>query len=281
MPQLTELLDSLDVRQVGDLDFVAHQLDDPTHHIAGGHIAAQALVAGGRTAPGRVPHSFHAYFLRAGDARYPVDMHVTGLRDGGTLSTRRVTAVQRGEVLLEAHVSFSAALETMEYHQPMPEVPAPEALPPVHEQLACYADEFNGLWIRERPVERRYIDPPPRLAMDLPEAPPRIRMWWRPVDSVPDDPVLNAALLTYHSGVSMLETALVARRTSAAHTFNALIDHAVWFHRPADLNDWVLADAVSPSGVAGRGLATGVMYNRGGDLICTATQELYFGRDRR
>ena len=95
------------------------------------------------------------------------------------------------------------------------------------------------------------------------------------------DTLLNSCLLTYLTGTTLLETTLTMRRTTQLATFPALVDHALWFHRPADLTDWVLSDQVSPSGIHGRGLATATVYNRSGQLVCTATQELYFGRDRR
>lgn len=277
--RLTDILDTLDVSRVGDDQFSAAQMDNPAHHIVGGHIAAQALMSAGRTvAPDRGVHSMHVYLLRAGDARRPVDFQITRLRDGGVLSSRRVIASQDGRVLLEALASFSAPVDSDEYHQPLPPVPTPEDLPPVEEQLRDYADEHGGHWVRPQPLQRRYVDPPPRLAVDRPDASPHIRMWWRPAGEVPADPILNSALLTYVTGTTLLETAMIARHTTPIDSFSALVDHAVWFHRPADLSDWVLSDAVSPSGAGGRGLASATMYNRSGGLVCTATQEIYFGR---
>ena len=99
-PALADIVATLDVDRVGDEHFVATQLDNAAHHIVGGHIAGQALMAASRTAPGRVPHSLHVYYVRAGDARRPVDLQVDVARDGGTLSTRQVTARQDGEILL-------------------------------------------------------------------------------------------------------------------------------------------------------------------------------------
>ena len=279
-PTLTDIVATLQVDQVGEQDFVATQLDNPAHHIVGGHIAGQALMAASRTAPGRAPHSVHVYYLRAGDARRPVDFHVVRSRDGGTLSTRQITARQDGEVLLEALASFSTPVDGLDYHAPMVDAPDPDSLVPVHEQLAGYADEHGGHWVRPQPFERRYVDPPPRLAIDLPDPSPRIRMWWRATESVPDDEVLHSCLLTYLTGTTMLETAMIMRRTTPVTTFNALIDHALWFHRPVDLNDWVLSDQFSPSAIGGRGLATGTMFDRAGHVVCIATQELYFGSSR-
>ncbi|BBZ28998.1 acyl-CoA thioesterase II [Mycolicibacterium madagascariense] len=277
-PTLADIVETLQVDQVGDDDFVATQLDNPAHHIVGGHLAGQALMAASRTVPGRTPHSVHVYYLRAGDARRPVDFHVVRSRDGGTLSTRQVTARQDDEVLLEALASFSAPVGGLDHHAPMVDVPDPESLIPVHEQLAAYAGEHGGHWVRPQPFERRYVDAPPRLAMDLSDPPDRVRMWWRPTEPVPDDEVLHSCLLTYLSGTSMLEAAMVVRRTTPVTTFNALIDHALWFHRPVDLSDWVLSDHFSPSAIDGRGLSTATTYNRSGSVVCVATQESYFGR---
>jgi acyl-CoA thioesterase II len=202
-------------------------------------------------------------------------------RDGGTLSTRQVTARQDGQILLEVLSSFTSAVEAPEYQQPMPEVPEPESLPSSQQQLADYAEELGGYWVQPHPFDQRYIDPHPRVAVDLGEPSPRIRLWWKPVEPVPTDAALHSALLTYLSGTKMVETAVAMRRGTVASTFNALIDHALWFQRPVDLSDWVLSDQFSPSGVAGRGLATSTMYNRAGQLVCVATQELYFGRGPR
>lgn len=270
----------MQVDQVDADHFVAAQLDNSVHHIVGGHIAAQALMAAGRTAVGRLPHSAHVYYLRAGDARRPVDFHVERSRDGGTLSTRRVTARQDGAVLLEALASFSVAVDDAEYQRAMPEVADPESLPPVQDQLRDYADELRGHWVRRQPFDLRYVDLPPRLAVEQPEPSPRMRMWWRPTESLSDDPVLHSCLLTYLTGTTMLETAIAMRGRTPVTTFSALIDHALWFHRAVDLSDWVLSDQISPSGGGGRGMASASIFNRAGQLVCTATQELYFGTKR-
>ena len=279
-PSLADVIATLELERRDDHHFVATQLDNPAHHIVGGHIAGQALMAASRTAPGRTPHSVHVYYVRAGDARHPVDLHVDPARDGGTLSTRQVTARQDGQILLEALVSLSEPVESLDYQVAAPDVADPDTLPPVQEQLAAFADELGGHWVRPQPFDLRYVDAPPRIALDLPEPSPRLRMWWRPAQPVPADDVLNSCLLTYLSGTTMVETALGMRRATPVSTFNALIDHALWFHRPADLSDWVLSDQFSPSGIAGRGLTTSTMYNRAGQLVCIATQELYFGRGK-
>jgi acyl-CoA thioesterase II len=276
---LSQLLDTFDLEQVNADFFVGNQIDEINHHIVGGHIAAQALMAASRTVSDRLPHSMHLYFLRRGDARYPVDFEVVALHDGGTFSARRVTARQFGAVLLEGIASFSAPVESHTYQPTPPNLPPPEALPTLTEQLSDYASERNGWWVRQQPVEMRYVDPPARLAFDLvePQA-ARIRMWWRPNGIAPSDPILADCLAVYVSGRTLLESAMIARRTTPLGPgYSALMDYAVWFHHPPDLSDWLLYEQHSPSGIGGRGLAQGSMFTRAGQLACTVTLECYFG----
>jgi acyl-CoA thioesterase II len=278
---LEQLLDTFHLEQVNADFFVGEQLDEPGHHIIGGHIAAQALIAASRTVPQRRPHSSAVSFLRRGDARQPADFEVTALHDGRTFATRRVTARQSGHVLLEAMVSFSVQVDDVGYQQHMPEnTTSPESLSPAQQQLAAYAGELNGWWIRKRPIEMRYVDPPARLAFDMADAPPaRTRLWWRPDGTPPADPILTSALLVYASGLTLPEPAMIARRTTPIGPgLSALVNQVTWFHQQADLSDWLLCDQDSPSGTGGRGLATGTMFNRTGQLVSTATLEAYFGR---
>ncbi len=276
---LPQLLDSLELEQVNAEFFVGQQIDEIAHHISGGHIAAQALMAASRTATDRLPHSMHMYFLRAGDARRPVDFEVTALHDGGTFSARRVTARQFGSVLLEGVVSFSKSVESIVYQQLPPELPDPESVPNFAEQHRDLADELDGWWVREQPIEYRYVGPSARLAADLPESPPAdIRMWWRPNGVAPTDAVIADCLATFVAGRTLLESAMIARRTTPLGPgFSALMDLAMWFHHPPDMSDWLLYEQHSPSGIGGRGLAQGTMFNRNGQLVSTMTLECYFG----
>jgi acyl-CoA thioesterase II len=223
----------------------------------------------------------HMYFLRPGDARHPVDFEVTALHDGGTFSARRVTARQFGSVLLEGIASFSRSVESVVYQQLPPDLPDPESVPTFAEQHSEYADERSGWWVREQPIDWRYVDPSARLASDMAESPASIRMWWRPNGIAPADPVVAACLTAFVAGRTLLESAMIARGTTPLGPgFSALMDLAVWFHHLPDLSDWLLYEQHSPSGIGGRGLAQGTMFNRAGQLVCTMTLECYFGGSR-
>jgi acyl-CoA thioesterase-2 len=273
---LTDVLALFDLTDVGPDAFKGHQPDTPNHHIVGGQIAAQALMAASRTVRARTPHSLHVYFLRRGDAREPVEFTVGRLHDGGTFSAREVTAAQGGAVLMKGLASFTANVESVVYQPTIPDAPAPESLLPIEDQLAPYAAEFGGWWVQLRPFDTRYIDPPPRVAMDLPEAGGATsRIWLRARGVVPADPAVNGCVLTYLTALTLLEPALGPMGKSQADV-SALLDHSVWFHRAADFTDWLFFEQNSPSGIGGRALATGTVFNRSGFQVCTASQEGYF-----
>jgi len=256
---LPEVLATLELDQVNQMFFVGTQIDGPAHHILGGHISAQALVAAAHTvAQDRAPRILHAQFLRSGDARQPVDFEVATLHDGGTFSTRRTTARQYGAVLMEATVSFSKSVEGEEYQPPMPEVPEPDSLP---------SEPLGGMFASLDWFERRNV-------------PGGGLLWWRPGGDAPADPVLNAALVAYLSAVTLVEAAIAARPGATPYTLSPMLDHSAWFHQPADVSDWLLYEQTSPTGAHRRALTTGRMFSRDGTQVCTATQELYFPPSR-
>ena len=145
------------------------------------------------------------------------------------------------------------------------------------------AEEFGDWWPQQRPFTMRYLDAPPRVALDLSDTPPpRQRIWLRANGQVSDDPMVNSCVVAYLSALTLLECAMTTMHTTPmGPRLSALVDHTVWFHRAADFTDWLLFDQSSPSVVGRRGLATGTLYNRSGELVCIATQEGYFAEQRQ
>jgi acyl-CoA thioesterase-2 len=229
---------------------------DDNWSLYGGQVAAQALIAAGRSVePDRPPHSLHGYFLRPGDSKRPMVFQVFRDRDGGTYSARRVVAIQDGEVIFNMSASFHRADQgpDLQVVNRPPGIAPPEGSTPL--------DLF-------RLFSYEAVLPPydgPRLEFPT-------RFWARTTVSLPDDPLLHSAVLTYLSDISTGLTPL----HSAEGRSTASLDHAVWFHRPARADDWILSDLVPASSAEGRGWYTGSMFDPAGTLVASLAQETLF-----
>ncbi|HPB73431.1 MAG TPA: acyl-CoA thioesterase II [Phycicoccus sp.] len=259
--------------------FLGQSQKMPHGRVFGGQVLAQCVMAAGRTvgaegdATTRPIHSLHAYFMRPGDDTAPIHFTVERMRDGASFSTRRVHAIQHGATILAASASFQAPAGGLDHQEPMPAVPAPEELPSLTEVVDRYADPTAGAIARRRPVDLRHVDG--ALFYSVPEQSARQSVWMRTIGALPDDPLIQAATLAYCSDYTLLEPIL--RRHSLPWSDRRLrmasLDHAMWFHRPGRVDDWVLYDQCTPSARSGRGLGVGKMFTRDGTLIATVAQE--------
>ncbi|MFO7249316.1 MAG: acyl-CoA thioesterase II [Actinomycetes bacterium] len=278
---LREVLDLLDLEQI-ELDiFRGRSPAERIQRVFGGQVAAQALVAAGRTVPeGRQVHSLHAYFIRPGDPSVPIVYYVDRTRDGRSFTTRRVTAIQHGKAIFTMSASFHIA-EGGPGHQAsvMPAVPDPESLPTYAERVRSANGLDPGIreWLsRPRPVDFRYATP---LVWEA-QADPALRgsstrVWFRYDADLPDDPLLHVVLAAYASDFTLVDTVLLARGLAwgASDITAASLDHAMWFHRPLRVDDWVLYAQEAPWSGAARGLARGEMFTRDGQLAVSVVQE--------
>lgn len=244
----------------------------------GGQVVAQALVAALQTVPdGRPAHSIHAHFLRAGDSSGDMLFEVERLRDGRSFATRQVTASQAGRKLLVATVSCHAEERGLEHQYAMPDVPGPEGLQSeqqVREDALASADiEWLGPLAMDLKVELRPVTPRNFVTPD--KRPPVQHFWARPVGAIPDEPMMRQAVLTYISDMMLLSTALLPHGIywSTTAMDSGSLDHAVWFHRAARFDDWMLWSIETPWTGAARGFARGTFYDREGQLIASVAQE--------
>ncbi|HEY3353428.1 MAG TPA: acyl-CoA thioesterase II [Polyangia bacterium] len=277
-PVLADLIDLLALERIDRDLFRGRSQDLGWGAIFGGQVLGQALSAAAQTVvPERPVHSLHGYFLRAGDVARPIVYQVDRLRDGTSFSARRVVAVQEGEAILSLGASFQVTEEGFEHQDPRPAVPAPETLRSEREIARAAADALPEMLRQmatvERPIEIRPVearDPLHPIAQ-----PPRRHMWYRAVDRLPDDPALHRYLLAYASDFSFLSAALdphgASWLTPGMHV--ASLDHAMWFHRPFRLDEWLLYVVDSPSAAAGRGLVRGQFFDRAGRLVASCAQE--------
>ena len=253
-PSLAELLD---VRELTPDRWVADAPAPGRHNgLYGGQVAAQALIAAARTvAAERAPHSLHGYFLRRGDARLPVVFDVERDRDGHSYSARTVAARQEDRVIFRLAASFSRPEEGPDRQAiGMPEVRGPEESQPLPAIL-------TGVEVR---------DPDPSTERQHP-----MRTWVRAPDTASPsageaEALHAAAALVYVSDLFSGLANLMGPRVRSM----ASLDHAVWFHRPARMDDWVLMDHVGTSVAAGRGWYTSTLFDRSGAALASCAQEM-------
>lgn len=285
MSELASLLDLLDLERVEEDIFRGGSVPSVVPRVFGGQVAAQALVAACRTVPdGRLPHSLHAYFLRAGDPGAPIVYTVDRIRDGRSFTTRRVVAVQHGQPIFHLSASCQTYEEGLEHQEPMPAAPDPETLPTAEELLPRYAHLFHDPEVVRRllkaraAVDLRYVEAPPFASAGEPRE-PRSQVWFRTngkLDGVRDDPTLHICLATYVSDMSLLDSVLLAHGRggwAVGDVVGASLDHAMWFHRPFRADEWLLYDQESPTAQGGRGLGKGRIFTRDGRLVVSVIQE--------
>jgi acyl-CoA thioesterase-2 len=275
---LDDLVDLLDLETLEVNLYRGISPPEERLRVFGGQVAAQALIAAGRTVEGgtgteRPVHSLHAYFLRPGDPKIPIVYQVDRIRDGKSFTTRRVAAIQRGEAIFHLSASFHRPEEGVSHQQPMPQVPDPEILPTWGELMAPYADQLGPWLTRPRPIDVRHVGMPLRLAPDAPPRPPVHQMWFRADGKVPDEPLLHACLVAYASDMTLLDTIMAPHGLIWSPGAQVSLDHAMWFHRPFRADEWLLYDQRSPTAAGARGLATGTIYTREGALAVSVVQE--------
>jgi acyl-CoA thioesterase-2 len=245
--------------------------------IFGGLVIGQALQAAYKTVEGRVCHSLHCYFIRPGDPAVPILYDVDRARDGKTFTTRRVTAIQHGQQIFNLAASFQTPEDGVEHQDPMPDVATPEQLKNEEELRRKFTEKLppkmREMAMRPRPIDMRPEDPQDFLEPKTLSSTQNV--WMRATTPLGDDVVLNQCVIAYASDMSFLSTSMrphgMGWQTPGLQS--ASLDHAVWFHRPSNFNDWHLYHQRSPSTSGGRGMNLGEIYSRDGKLVATTAQE--------
>ena len=264
------LIKLLDLEPIERDIFRGASPQEERQRVFGGQVAGQALVAAARTVDDRSVHSLQAYFIRPGDVSAPLVYLVERVRDGRSFATRRVTTIQHGQPIFAMSASFQRQEEGFEHQIEIPTgIPDPEDLEPF--VWPGFPVDDQGRMIR--PIELRYVTGSPAERRHVRE--PRLQVWLRATGTLPDNPVLHTCLLTYASDMTVLDTATKALpvQGSEIDIQAASLDHAMWFHRPLRMDDWIFLDQVSNSASNARGLAWGTAWTRSGALVASVVQE--------
>lgn len=265
----------LDLVSIGDNRFVAPPSPDKGERMFGGQFLAQCLAAAQATvADDRQVNSLHGYFLRPGDVDLDVGLHVVEVRDGRSFSSRQVVAQQRGKELFRMLVSYQVPDESPEYMGfVMPAVPPPEEVTYTYEDFTLAQSGDDAWYGTDRPMDIRYINPPSAVR-GVPVTETQL-MWMRIPEALSDAPHVHQAGLAYLSDSTIVDHIMLplGMRWQDTGLEGTSLDHAMWFHRPARADEWLLfAQTVEATG-GGRGLASGRLYSRRGELAATCVQE--------
>lgn len=272
-----DLVRLLDIEQIEVNLFRGYNPEVYWQRVFGGQVIGQALVAAYRTVEERVCHSLHAYFIRPGDPKVPILYEVDRARDGKSFTTRRVVAIQHGKQIFNLAASFQVAEAGFEHQAEMPDVPPPEDLPSDTELRAAIASklppEMAKHFNRARPVEMRPVNPQDFLKPQ--KMPPYQHIWVRAPRSVGTEVAINQCVMAYASDMSLLDTCVRPHGVSwlSGKLQMASLDHAMWFHQPFQMDEWLLYTQDSPSASGARGFNRGAFYTRDGRLVASVAQE--------
>ncbi len=277
-------------KRAADL-FVGPPQADGIGRVFGGQVLAQAMQAAQATvAGGKQAHSLHAYFLRGGREGAPIEYRIERDFDGKSFANRRVVAAQENEEgiavpILNLTASFQqpeAGLEHLD--SPMPDVARPDALRPDTELRRELAEQWGErlseqqrrMMLRPRPIEMRTTDALHWMSREPRE--PRAHSWFRvaaPITGPDDTPELHRAIITYASDFTLLGTSALPHGLSWMRNelVGASLDHAIWFHRDARADEWLLYATDAPWSGGGRGFNRGRIFNLAGELVASVAQE--------
>lgn len=253
--------------------------EDGPGRIFGGQVIAQSLLAAYETVEDRICHSLHCYFIRPGDPRIPILFEVDRSRDGGSFTTRRVIAVQNGKQIFNLAASFQTPEDGFEHQAPMPAVRSPDDMAAEAEAqkkavLDGMSEEMRRMMNRPRPIEMVGRDNYGFGRKPKPSE-PKSDTWMRAVAPIGEDARMHQVILAYASDMNLLSTAMrphgVAWQTPGLQS--ASLDHAMWFHKASNFNDWHLYTQDSPSASGGRGFVRGAIYGQDGTLVASVAQE--------
>lgn len=275
-----EVLSILDVETLEMNLFRGVSPKERSQRVFGGQVIGQAMVAAARTVEegaARPAHSLHCYFLRPGDPKVPIIYEVDRIRDGRSFTTRRVSAIQHGRAIFTMAVSYHIREDGFEHQIDMPDVPGPDGLKSELELRAEIIDKIDEeereRWLREQPLEMRPVDAKGFFRPEKRE--PYNNVWFRATAPVPEEEILQQCVLAYASDMTLLDTATLPHGINwfSGRLQAASLDHAMWFHHPFNVNEWMLYAQDSPAASGARGFNRGSIYTQDGKLVASVVQE--------
>ena len=277
MKNAKELIDLIELETIEENIFRGQSHKTSWQRVFGGQVLAQSLYAAIQTVTDdRIPHSMHGYFILPGDINMPIVYKVDRLRDGGSFTTRRVTAIQKGQAIFNMAASFQEPQEGLDHQITIPDVPPPEALVTDSQLAEAFKDTMPQLYERfqvPRPIEFRPVE---KLDLLKPSKQQPFRhVWMKAIGEIPAQKQIHQEMLAYASDYHLLTTAILPHQDQVNYLQLqiASLDHAMWFHREFRFDEWLLFAIDSPSASNTRGFTRGSIFNRSGQLVASVAQE--------
>lgn len=278
MKHIQELIDLITLEKTGENTFEGQNFQTSWGRVFGGQVLAQSLNAAYQTVPDdRFAHSLHGYFILGGNLELPITYEVDIIRDGKSFTTRRVVAFQEGRAIFNMSASFQLLQQGVDHQNSMPNYIPPEKLLSDLEQLEMQKTDPE-VFERFKKIKPEVIEfrPVEKLSLrDDVNAPAESNYWFRSKESTLFEMPLQHQLLAYISDYGLLRTATLPHKKelSQGPTFYTSLDHALWFHRPFSLDQWLLYAMDSPSASNSRGFSRGSIFDREGLLVASSAQE--------
>ncbi len=283
MNDIKQLLNLLELEKIEENIFRGSTYKTPWGAVFGGQVLAQALYAAIQTVPkDRQVHSMHGYFILKGDINLPIVYEVDRIRDGGSFTTRRVVAIQKGRPIFNMSASFQVEQEGFEHQFLMPDVAPPEGLLSDVDLAESKEEEWPDafkIYRQNRPVELRpveYFAYGEKVPNATDQKLPVRHVLMKAKGKLPDDQSCHRAVLAYASDSNLLVTSLLPHRDQIKGLGAlqlASLDHAMWFHQAFRMDEWLLYALDSPSASNSRGFSRGNVFKRDGTLVASVVQE--------
>lgn len=270
--EISKIVDYVQLERIEDNIFRGESRDLGTPQVYGGQVLGQAIQAAQLTVEGRPVHSVHCYFLRRGDFNAPIIYEVDRSRDGASFTARRVVAIQHGRPIFTMSASFQAPEEGLDHGMLL-------EMPPLPKEGEHRAPPMPI--IGQRNMHRPHSEFQIYEVASQDQTDPMSFQWWvKTRHALPDNQDTHRSVLAYISDFGLLTASLLPHGITTEESYDttpnfifASIDHAIWFHRPFRVDEWLLYYIRPVSSSGARGLSIGSLYDPQGTLVATTIQE--------
>ncbi|MBT7655060.1 MAG: acyl-CoA thioesterase II [Flavobacteriales bacterium] len=278
MKTLKSLFQRIKLQRKSENSFEGENFFTPWGRVYGGQVLAQALHAAYQTVPkDRFAHSLHSYFILGGDLNLPVQYEVDIVRDGGSFTTRRVIAKQKGKAMFILAASFQIVEEGVTHQECFPNF-----TPPVAEDISKDLLESTDMDRANAILKGMEIDQVFRflpLGKQIMEnGLSQVKFWTQSSSWEGFGIAEKQQLLAFISDFGLMSAMSLPHEETLQKkaVMMASLDHALWFHRPLEVTQGVLSVLESPSTSNARGFARGNIFDAEGNLISSVAQEGLF-----